>query len=393
MNKHKLSVYMLIIITIVAAAGVICFSFGTYMNYHAIIQEGESESRTIILDAENTDEYMNSLITKGNLIEMLTALPVDIQNSINSVWCQIIGEDDIYYPHNLYSFYFRPENGKIVDGFEENLFKDDDYAEGKRYVKIGTGLYENTYMPFSLSVEGYPGEEPWTNVNKVSENQRSIKINGFDYEIIGSTDESYDPVSAFVYFPFTSLAENTPIRAQADGTDAVEIDFNDIITAKQYKAINDTVNMHMNGIAVVEPIELTETTETYYYKTIILITILITILSAINIAFLYRYIIEQDKKKINIKRLCGCTRLKAIAIYLLRYSLISFPLFILTELCYDRFLLPNLADFFPYITGAYSIVIYSVIFGIFVLLSIVILLCVFLYDIPIKISKLGEAIK
>ena len=79
-----------------------------YENYHAIIQEGESESRTIILDAENTDEYMNSLITKGNLIEMLTALPVDIQNSINSVWCQIIGEDDIYYPHNLYSFYFRP---------------------------------------------------------------------------------------------------------------------------------------------------------------------------------------------------------------------------------------------------------------------------------------------
>ena len=49
----------------------------------------------------------------------------------------------------------------------------------------------------------------------------------------------------------------------------------------------------MNGIAAVEPIELTETTETYYYKTIILITILITVLSVVNIAFLYRYIIEQ----------------------------------------------------------------------------------------------------
>ena len=33
-------------------------------------------------------------------------------------------------------------------------------------------------------------------------------------------------------FLFTSLAENTPIRAQSDGSDAVEIDFNDIITAK-----------------------------------------------------------------------------------------------------------------------------------------------------------------
>ena len=31
MIKHKLSVYILIIITIVATAGVICFSFYTYM--------------------------------------------------------------------------------------------------------------------------------------------------------------------------------------------------------------------------------------------------------------------------------------------------------------------------------------------------------------------------
>ncbi len=393
MIKHKLSVYMLIIITIVSAAGVICFSFGTYMNYHAIIQEGESELQTIILDAENTDEYMNSSITKGSLIEMLTALPVDIQNSINSVWCQIIGEDDIYYPHNLYSFYFRPENCKIVDGFEENLFEDDDYAVGKRYAKIGSGLYENTYVPFSLSVEDYTDEKPWTNVNKVSENQRSIKINGLDYEIVGITDESYDPVSAFVYFPFTSLADNTPIRAQSDGSDAVEIDFNDIITATQYKAINDAVNIHMNGIAAVEPIELTETTETYYYKTIILITILITVLSVVNIAFLYRYIIEQDRKKTNIKRLCGCTRLKAIAIYLLRYSIISFPLFILTELCYDKFLLPNLTDFFPHISGAYNLVVYNLIFGIFSVLSIIILLGVLFHDIPMKISKFREAIK
>lgn len=388
--KNK-AMYLLIIITIISTASIICFCFGVYINYNAVIHDGESEDKTIILDAEYNDESLNSSIVKGKLIKLLTSLPDDVQNSIETVYCQVIGEDDIFTPKSLYDFHFKPVNGKIFDGFiKKNIFSDKVYSYGERVAKLGSHLYENDYMSIEVQLNE---KEPWINNNVVKNNQKFITINKKEYEIIGKTDEQYDPCCSFIFFPFTSLDDNTPIKSQSNGTDAVEISFKEKVTGYQYISIKNAVNEYLTGLASVEPIELTDDNDIYYYKTIILISILVTLLSAINIAVLYRYIVEKDTKKINILRLCGCTRLRAIFSYLIKCNTISLPLFVLIELCYDKLILPHLNNFLPYANTAYNFNVYGLIFLIFTFIFNIILYLMLKWQIPKGISELREAFK
>lgn len=389
--KKDILVKLLILSTIILTALAICFSYGVYQNYNAIIKDGESELKTVTLDAVSSDKYLASSITKGNLIEMLSSLPKDTQKLIKSVYCQVIGDDSIYSPHNLYSFSFHLENGNIVGAYinddNDKIFSDEEYASGKRVVKIGEMLYGEGSITI-ISPSGYYIEERWS-PSAVDKNQKTIVINGEEYEIIGTTDVTYDPFMIHVFFPFTSLDDNTQIRSQPDGTNAVNIEFANIVKGKQYNDICEAVNKHMSDYAAVQPVELTETTETYYYKTIIGMAVLITILCGINIAVLYRYIVEKDRKKLNVFRLCGCTRGRAIITYIFKYLIVSIPLFVISELCYSELILPSLSRFFEFMSGSYSIKIYSIIFAIYVVVSTILLLIMLLLEIPKKVVREG----
>ena len=67
--------------------------------------------------------------------------------------------------------------------------------------------------------------------------------------------------------------------------------------------------------------------------------------------FLY-YILLKRRKTLAVCMLCGCTRGKAVLMYLGESLLLTLPLFALAVLLYDRLLLPALTRFFPFIQTA-----------------------------------------
>ncbi|MCC8135179.1 MAG: hypothetical protein LIO40_00640, partial [Ruminococcus sp.] len=130
---------------------------------------------------------------------------------------------------------------------------------------------------------------------------------------------------------------------------------------------------NFGDLASIPDLEIPESENYYLYNTIILISILIAILAAINFAVLYKYILSKRTKTLAVFRICGCTKAKTLRIFLSECMLITIPVFALTSLVYDRLILPILANHFEYIKSAYSPLLYLIIFGIYVVSSLIVL--------------------
>lgn len=118
-------------------------------------------------------------------------------------------------------------------------------------------------------------------------------------------------------------------------------------------------------LVYLQPIEFTAATEIYYYKTIILISVIIAVLAAINMAILYRYILKIRLSQLAMLRICCCSKGRAIVSYLHECLIINAPLFALTHLVYHKLIMPRLSGLFPNMAGAYSFKLYAAVFGIY----------------------------
>ncbi len=102
-------------------------------------------------------------------------------------------------------------------------------------------------------------------------------------------------------------------------------------------------------------------TDTYYlYNNIMLISVLLAMLSALNFAMLYQYILQKRNKELAVFRLCGCTRAKATGIYLSECLWLSIPTYILGNILFDVLLKNVLIPFFPNMEHAFSLAVYLV---------------------------------
>lgn len=98
--------------------------------------------------------------------------------------------------------------------------------------------------------------------------------------------------------------------------------------------------------------DIPESENYYLYNTIIIISILIAILAAVNFAVLYRYILSRRTKTLAVFRMRALNT--ALRMFLSECMFITVPLFALTTIIYDKFMLPKLGQHFEYIESAYS---------------------------------------
>ncbi|MGN1102781.1 MAG: FtsX-like permease family protein, partial [Huintestinicola sp.] len=151
-------------------------------------------------------------------------------------------------------------------------------------------------------------------------------------------------------------------------------DFNTDISRSQYDDIVGSVAMNMGDTAKVPDMDISPASELFFYRTILLISVLISVLASLNFAVLYRFVLQKRIKTLTIFRICGCTKGRIIRLYLSECMLVGLPVFALTELLYAKLVLPLLSDIFEYIGYAYSPLLYLAIFGIYAVSSFVILL-------------------
>lgn len=394
--KENKTLLFFMIITSVLTAVVGCFIYGVYENYHISLMVGESKatsinikatewsgwttSRTDLFEFNMNDEelydefkYNNfSSITKGDIFKVVENIPESMYDKIEYISCSGTFENDLF-GLAPFEFCFKPTNKGIVNVREnrsENDFTDEEYISGERHIIIpeklldpntqcGTGSFSYT-SDYARILSG---------IGDV------VSINGVEYTVSGLL-----PDDRLWSVPFTALPDDTYLNA------GVSITYKQPVTYNQYKTICDIVNSVMPEDGYVEEMDLSAVSDLAYYRTIIYITAAVALLFAVNLTVLYKYIIECNKKRIAVFRICGSTRGKCIRLFLAQAVIIITPVFTLSLFAFHKVLYPKMVEIFPNSIDCLNFKRYACVLAGYVAVSVIVLLIMLIKNIGRKLN-------
>ena len=351
--KTEKMIFILVLICIVVSSFIINFSYGLYQNYHVIKEEEESELYEIEIPFKN--DLNGNYADKKTLKEVLLSFSDLLNDSIDLYYVPIYC-DDIPEEYGRVVTRFDIRNSKIVpcEILKENMLTFGTLISGDYFTEEQESNGENV----AIVLNDLTSTDSITRQLMINDDE--ISFQGKNYKIIGFQDLS------ILMIPFDSLDNNTPVES-------LLLNFVKPLTRSQYDEIKEKISMSFGDLAEIPELDIPESENYYLYNTIILISVLIAVLAAINFTVLYKYILSKRTKALSIFRICGCSKYEALRMFLSECMLITIPVFALTSLCYDKLVLPILAKHFEYIESAYSLKLYLLIFAIYVLSSLVVL--------------------
>lgn len=351
--KEEKTIFFLMIICVITSAFIINFSYGLYQNYNIIKNEAESGLYEIRIQMNNTeDNYASS----GEIKETLFSFSESLNDAIDMHYLSFESEDVRYDFFSDVEVRFRIDNGKILpcEIFRENLESQGILLSGRYFTDEQEMNGENVAL---ISDDRHNAVSC---AEKLMIDEDTIFFMGKEYKIIGKTKIFK------VLVPFNTLDDDIPIKE-------LIFNFSDVMTRSQYNEIKEKIQKNFGEIADIPELDIPEAESYYYYNTIIIIAVLIAVFAAINFAFLYKYILSKRIKSLAVFRICGCTRGKALRIFLSECMVITIPCFIFATLLYALLLLPFFSEYFEDMSDAYSIKIYIILFAAYVISSLIVL--------------------
>lgn len=347
-------IFILLIISVITSSIVIFFAYGVYQNYNTILnyKEDDSYDDYIWVDYENTNsEY----VTKEDLMNCLS----EIDRISNGLQEQIVQYNvEGVLDDNSYEFKFIYSNGKfkVAEEFKENL---------KEYGNLTEGTYWSDYEEENgICVALISDPDVFGDISALSSIRygSQLKIGGKIYDIIGK--QAWNEKGAM--FPFSTISDDQLLTSTF-------ISFNSAVSVKTYNQIRNIFNNYMGDKAIFEEIKMLDK-ETYYtYKTVILISVFIALIAAINFMILYRYIMSTRKRTTAIFRILGLTPAKLNFMNMSECIILIVPFFILGMVLYQTVFLPRLHTYFVYMQDAYTPFVYFLLFVIFISVSLIVI--------------------
>lgn len=347
-------IFILLVISTITSAIVIFFSYGVYQNYNTILsyKEDDLSDDYIGINYVNTSsEY----VTKRDLLNCLSEID-DISNELRE---QIIQYDvEGIIDNNSYEFKFLYSDGKfkVAEEFKENLKKYDNLTEGTYWSDYEEA---NGICVALISDPAVFGEISALDSIKYG---NQLKIGEKIYDIIG--EQAWNENGAM--FPFSTVADEQLLTSTL-------ISFNSAVSVKTYNQIRDVFNNYMGDKAVFEEIRTIDKDTYYTYKTVILISVFIALIAAINFMILYRYIMSTRKRTTAIFRILGLTPAKLNFMNMSECIILIVPFFILGMVLYQTVFLPRLHTYFVYMQDAYTPFVYFLLFVIFISVSLIVI--------------------
>lgn len=347
-------IFILLVISTITSAIVIFFSYGVYQNYNTILsyKEDDLSDDYIGINYVNTgSEY----VTKRDLLNCLSEID-DISNELRE---QIIQYDvEGIIDNNSYEFKFLYCDGKfkVAEEFKENL---------KKYDNLTEGTYWSDYEEENgICVALISDPDVFGDISALSSIRyvNQLKIGGKIYDIIGK--QAWNEKGAM--FPFSTVADEQLLTSTL-------ISFNSAVSVKTYNQIRDVFNNYMGDKAVFEEIRTIDKDTYYTYKTVILISVFIALIAAINFMILYRYIMSTRKRTTAIFRILGLTPAKLNFMNMSECIILIVPFFILGMVLYQTVFLPRLHTYFVYMQDAYTPFVYFLLFVIFISVSLIVI--------------------
>lgn len=345
----------LMLICVWASTVILHFSYGLYQNYNVIL--AKENSATSYLPLQVAD---GAIITKSELLECIFQLSDNVNDNVKNYYlmfdADVEGEEQ-YQAVSEVTCRFTVSNGSVrnCEGFREALT-----AGGNLRGRFFTDEEQAFGTPVAIIA---PSDSGGTDVT-------SLKINGKQYEVIGYS------FSSEVDVPIQSLNDDAKVSS------FIMIVFSeyegDMMTRSQYNEIQETFTKHFGASIIIPDLDIPEQENQYLYRTILLISVVIALLAAINFSQLFQYILDQRQQRIAIFRLCGCTAKRTIRLLLLECLMFTVPAYWLAAFLYSRLFMPNLTPLFPYMADSFTPILYIALFGIY-LVSILTVLVIMLH--------------
>lgn len=378
LHNKVLVIFMILSTLLTSTIG--CFVYGVYQNYSEKLKQGDEIEKIIDISAtgsvgiktkhrkyvkqaeENDLDFSNeySVISKKDLIDTLMKLPNDLMKKIDYVNCDIIADDNIF-ELNEYSFFLKVTPSGIYPAYTDaDQFTDKQYEKREKIARVDHILYTDNARDFAT------GDMIFQNNGgrKISKNEKYVEINNEKYRIIGETNNIN--FAQPICIPFTALPDDTPLAGLGN---TASIFFKRSVTARDFNEVKNIFETNLSGKAVVNNMDLSELSDKSYYKTMLLISAVITILFSINLAMIYKFVVESNRRCVAIFRLCGCSKRKSVFLFLCQALIITAPFFIISQIIFDKILYIKLLNVFPLMEDSFSINVYAVMFFTYLLVS------------------------
>ncbi len=367
-------ILILIIFSVICSCIMIHFSYGLFQNYQLKKQYDLSDKREIALTLQgifeeiadaglNDDEfYLKANETADHYVTLklfkkyLAEFDDSFAEKLKYIEATAVVED---LPFRMA---FSIKNGEIIksEEFEKEVensamlesgryFTGEEYQHGERVAVSWDYKHWNTLAsPVS---------------NRLAVDENTMRIQGKDYKIIGyGTIDNDRPT-----IPITSLDGTTPFAKN------IIFHFKKPVRQEQYDVVAEKTEQIFGDRAVLEPANLPDDDAVYLYNTIIIVTIFITLVSAVNFAILYRYILSSRKQSLMVYRICGMNFGRVVLLYLGECVALTVPAYLIGILLFENLILKKVSRFYEYMNDSYGIYIYLVLFAVYFLLSVLIL--------------------
>lgn len=370
-------VFIFAFLSVFSSALLLHFSYALYQSYMTQRETASGEQNWLTINImddyeiydenEETGEYKirkkdgKDYLTVGMVKEALKNLSEDYERDLVNVGM------DIYLDEHFITNNFNLEDNEIILSkfFMDNSRKNGFMAEGRFFT-------EEEYkegMPVGLSAERQNEVQVSYTESITSPDGKYMTVGGKKYKIIGKRKFPDLPV-----IPITSVEEDTLVY------DYIVFDFGHSVTSLEYQELKEWTEAYLGGHGKVEELELPDEDTIYMYNTMILIAVLISVISALNFAIMYRYILQKRKAEIRILRICGLSKLRGVLMYIVECLLMTVPIYVLAVVFFAKAFLIYVNRNFSYISESYPFKVYLVLFLLYYISSLVILFGMIMYN-------------
>lgn len=378
--KSERMVFFLTVLSIFTSMLVLLFALGIYQNYKQELLDKESDTKELYITFskdKSTGDYVTQELLLKSLQELSDRTTSQCYGMIVNEAVEGADREDVENGYEYLRSYLTIDHGEIrrcdevMDSFTKNkLMVSGEWWSEKQEE---AGALCAIVVPRSTEHETY--NQSAYNDQYLSEDGKTIQIQGKEYQVVGTSSFTVAPIE-----PFLSLRADTEMIQ-------IEISFHYAISMSQYDDIKNTFVGNMGDLVNMPELTLYDSDNTKLNTTVMYISILIAALAAINFSILYHYILLQRKRKLTIFQLCGCTKGKVIGIYLLECQILSIPIMAAAIFCYHWMVLPHLADVFPYIGVYYSWQVYVKLLLLDVVITTLILLLMIVRNVRHEIRQ------
>lgn len=370
--KKSTMIFVLFIICEISAILIILFSFGSFSHFQT---QKEIESKKI--------DQMNFNIAFGNIVDTIKDESGKIlyYNGDGTItvdqFRQVLNKLDNNTKSRLPGYYFSIDNNDsgclkyfnndksvtVIEEEESDFLPPVEFRLEFNEDLNDYSLYNEYLNNFSMNkgrfftYKEYASDQNLIVLPLNGKNDllgKNIDFFGKKYKVIGFTDSG-----SGIQISFKTVSGDHVIK------NITLLDDNVIMTQDYYKLKKAFISI-MGDQVLFPPVDTVDLSEVKYYNSIMFISLALAVASAINLAILFRYVINSRNKKSAVFLLNGCTKNKIRRMYVLEVLVISVIIFMIFSNLFHFVILPKLTFFFGYIKEVYNLKTYILMFLIFI---------------------------